>query len=216
MLTLKKPEFENDDYLIRLDPRALPSGPQAIETLRRLDPIVADYYETKRRAFSRHDTNPQIFERFVDDKPSLRCLSELSRLDSTIYTVACELENGLSHAEIIGNIKKHLAHRPMTRRCALRLINDYNKYFLSETAEPADVTCLSLIHYLSDGPKLIFRASDIKNELLVDILTINEFFISPVYDSAPKKIEMSIYSSTAQGVSDWNNFVKYLEAVGDV
>ena len=93
----------------------------------------------------------------------------------------------------------------------LRFANSYERYHVSETTKPLDVTCLSLIHYLTEGPKLIFRASDIKNELFIDILTINEFFIDPIYNSNFKNYQMSVYSSTAQGILDWDNFANLLQ-----
>lgn len=209
MIIIKEPEFENDDYLFRLDLAKLPKAENALSLLKDVDSLLADYYWTKRQAFLSQNTDPSIFTRFVDDKPSLRSLSELETLDSTIYTVACERENNTSYHNIINNIKIHLAQRPNTRRCVLRFVNGFNKYFKSETEKSADVTCLSLIHYLNTGPKLMFRASDVKNELLVDILTINEFFIDPVYIGF-KNAQMSVYSSTTQGFSNWNNFVELL------
>jgi hypothetical protein len=216
MNILKEPEFENDDYLIRLDPAQIPTGTKAYDLLKKIDPSLAEYYAAKSRAFLLQDTTPNIFEAFVEDKPSLRCLSELDALDSTIYTVACERENSLSYKEVLKTVKQHLAMRPDTRRCVVRLVNSFDKYFSSETTRPADVTCLSLIHYLKTGPKLVFRASDVKNELLIDILTIHEFFIDPVYNSNFKNLQLSVYSSTTQGVSSWDNFVNLSKMVFSV
>jgi|GEM_PF-6291530 len=207
MIILKKPEYENDDYLFRIDLAKLPRAVDALVFLKKIDPLLADYYWAKRQAFLSQDTNPDIFTKFVEDKPSLRCLSKLEVLDSTIYTVACEKENDSTYQNILMNIKQHVKSHPTSRRCVLRFINDFNKYFASETIKPDDVTCLSFIHYLSTGPKLVFRASDIKNELLVDILTINEFFIDPIYNSDFKNLQMSVYSSTTQGVSSWDDFI---------
>jgi hypothetical protein len=210
MIIIKRPEFENDDYLFRIDATKLPKAEEALSFLKKIDPFSADYYWTKRQAFLSGNIDPNIFSKFVHDKPSLRSLSTLDALDSTIYTVACERENNTSYQDILINVKKHLVEKQDTRRCMLRFANSYERYHISETARPLDVTCLSLIHYLSEGPKLIFRASDIKNELFVDILTINEFFIDPIYNCNFKNYQMSVYSSTAQGVSGWNNFVNLL------
>jgi len=212
MIIVKQPEFENDDYLFRIDTTKLPKAEEALPFLRKIDPILGEYYWSKRQAFLTKNTDPNIFSRFVKDKPSLRNLSDLDMLDSTIYTVACERENNFSYQDILINVKKHLFQKPTTRRCVLRFIDSYNKYYVSETERSLDVTCLSLIHYLAEGPKLIFRASDIKNELLVDILTINEFFIAPIYNIKLKNYQTSIYSSTSQGTSDWDNFVKLLHS----
>lgn len=207
MIIVKKPEFENDDYLLRLDFSKLPKAEKALSALKDIDRLLAEYYWTKRQAFLTQNTDPNIFARFVDDKPSLRSLSELETLDSTIYTVACERENNSSYHNIINDVKMHVTQRPNTRRCVLRFMNGFDKYFKSEIETQTDVTCLSFIHYLNVGPKLVFRASDVKNELLVDILTINEFFIDPVYINF-KEAKTSIYSSTTQGFSSWDNFVE--------
>lgn len=211
MIIVKQPEFENDDYLFRIEAHKLPKAGEALSFLKKIDPFAADYYWSKRQAFLTQDTNPNVFSKFVQDKPSLRSLSDLDALDSTIYTVACERENNLGYRDILMNLKRHLLQKPETRRCMLRFANSYERYHISESARPLDVTCLSLIHYLKQGPKLVFRASDVRNELLVDILTINEFFIDPVYNSNFKNYQMSVYSSTAQCVSSWNNFVNLLQ-----
>ena len=213
MEIIKAPEFENDDYLFRVDLRLIPTGKDAIEFLRRVDPGSVDYYIEKRRAFNEQDTNPKIFSRFVNDRPSLRALSELDSLDSTIYTVACERENHTNYRDIISGVSSHLKTKVSTRRCVVRFANSFNKYFSSEFNAPSDVTCLSFIHYLSSGAKLVFRASDVKNELLVDVLTIKEFFLDPVYESYVQGSQLTVYSSTAQHVSSWNNFAKTMRSL---
>lgn len=212
MQILKDPQFENDDYLIRIDLDKIPTGFDALVVLKKLDQTLADYYETKREAFLKQDTNPVTFYKFVDERPSFRALTQLTTLDSTIYTVACERENRLSYFELLDKVKRHLALNPSTRRCMVRLANGFDAYYASEIESPSDVTCLNLIHYLESGPKLVFRASDIKNELLIDVLTIFEFFIKPVY-SDYKNLQMSIYCSTAQGVLSWVDFIKQITDV---
>jgi hypothetical protein len=212
MRVIKNPEFENDDYLIRLELANIPVGDSAIDELRKIDTGLANYYEIKRNAFLNQNTDPQNFLSFVDDRPSLRSLLELQTLNSTIYTVACERENRKKYLELLSDIKTHLATKPTTRRCMVRFVNGFDDYFVSETSSALDVTCLNLIHYLNSGPKLVFRASDIKNELLVDILTIFEFFIKPVY-SDYKNLQMSVYCSTAQGISSWNEFIGLFDAM---
>jgi hypothetical protein len=67
------------------------------------------------------------------------------------------------------------------RRCFLRIANNFNRYYLSEKNN-FDVSCLAAIHYYQNKPRIIFRASDIKNELYTDIITIYNFFIKPVYN----------------------------------
>lgn len=202
MHIVKIPIHENDDYLIRINVKDIPSK----EVLRcSLDEKLFSYYEKKLNAFANKETSPHIFAEFTSDRPSLNSLSSLSSLDSTIYTVACEKQNGISHHDLMNLVKSHLAKNPDTRRCMLRMANSYEEYFNSEMNQPSDVTCLNLIHYFKDKPRLIFRASDVGNELLVDILTIVEFFIKPVYGD--KDVELSIYASTCQNYSSFWYFV---------
>jgi hypothetical protein len=61
----------------------------------------------------------------------------------------------------------------------------------------------------SEGPRLVFRASDVTNELVPDILTINEYFLKPVYGD--KEYQISIYSSSAQNTSGWSDTVSLLQ-----
>lgn len=213
MQILKAPEYENDDYLFRIDLKGLAIGKDVHGVLDNIDPRLKQYYEKKRQVFRSQDTNPNVFSEFVDDKPSLRYLSDLNVLDSTVYTVACEKENHTQYLDILGNVKTHLETKPGTRRCIVRFVNSFGKCFSSEVNEPADITCLSFIHYLQSGPKMVFRASDIKNELLVDILTIKEFFLDPIYGTSVQRPQLTVYSSTAQGVSSWSNFLDSLRMV---
>lgn len=202
MHIVKIPIYENDDYLIRINLKDIPSK----EVIKfKLDEKLFSYYEKKLNAFANKETNPHVFAEFASDRPSLNSLSSLSSLDSTIYTVACEKQNGISHHDLMGLIKNHLHEKPDTRRCMLRMANSYEEYFNSEMNQPLDVTCLNLIHYVKDKPRLVFRASDVSNELLVDILTIIEFFIRPIYGN--KDVELSIYASTCQNHSLFWNFV---------
>ena len=205
MIIVKKPEFENDDYLIRIDVEKIPIGLSAAKILAKSSESLAAYYIAKRSAFLNKDINPNAFANFIDDRPSLRMLLNLEALDSTVYTAACEIENEIDYQSLIDRVKLHLKLKPNTRRCVVRFVNSFQKYSSSELIKHNDVTCLSLVHYLKSGPKLVFRASDIKNELLIDLLTIIEFFIKPVYDSS--ELQISIYSSTAQEVSSWQKFI---------
>lgn len=205
MITIKKPEFENDDYLIRLDVTNLPLGEEAIRRLKNLSPDLASYYDTKRNAFASRNVKPSVFAAFADSRPSLRSLMKLPSLKSTIYTVACEKHNNVNYTFLLEEVKKHLAKNPDTRRCVVRFANPFTEYSDSEMLSPDDVTCLNLIHYFKDSPRLVFRASDVENELLVDILTITEFFIKPIYTN--QQINLSVYSSTCQRHNKWQDFV---------
>ena len=163
MIVLKEPRFENDDYLIRVEADKLSFGESAAKKLEEKSKSLASYYLTKRKAFLDKDTNPNIFQNFIGDRPSLRMLSDLERLDSTIYTVACEKQNGVLYDSLIKEVKKSLELKPSTRRCVVRFANDFQTYSSSERDFPSDVTCLNLLHYMKEGPRLVFRASDVKN-----------------------------------------------------
>lgn len=210
MNIIKLPIYENDDYLFRIKVEDIPSKKILKE---RMDPHLFSYYEKKSNAFATKDTNPHIFAEFVTNRPSLNFLSELPSLDSTIYTVASERQNNIDHSGLMQMIKDHLSEKPDTRRCVLRMANSFEEYYNSEFVKPIDVTCLNLIHYFGDKPRLVFRASDVANEILVDILTIIDFFIKPVYGD--KNVELSIYASTCQNHSFFDKFVNdYIKIIG--
>lgn len=208
MIIQKKPYFENDDYLLKLSSKNLLDNDHVITTIYKRDKTLASYYEVKRLAFSNRDTRPENFAQFIEDRPSLRSLTELKELDATIYTVAAGKQNGMVYDALISGIKEHLHSRPGTRRCIVRLVHDFSTYSASELFASQDVTCLSFIHYSPEGPRLVFRASDVANELTPDILTINEFFLAPVYGN--KEYQISIYSSTAQNTSGWSDTISLL------
>ena len=209
MLIHKKPYFENDDYLIRIDPRRMSDIDFVVTTLYRNDKTLAAYYDVKRQAFANRDTRPDNFFSFVEDRPSLRSLTELKELDSTIYTVAVGKQNNTVYDALIVGIKEHLIFKPQTRRCLVRFTHDFSTYAASELLAAQDITCLSFIHYSPCGPRLVFRASDVANELVPDILTINEYFLKPVYGN--KEYQISIYSSTAQNIQGWRNTISLLK-----
>jgi len=56
----------------------------------------------------------------------------------------------------------------------------------------------------------VFRASDVKDELIYDVLTLYSFFIVPV-TNAP--VCLSIYSTTAQNIDSFDDFLGYLGKV---
>lgn len=214
MIVQKSPYFENDDYLIRVNSKRLLDIDHVVTTLYRNDKTLAVYYDVKRQAFANRDTRPENFESFIDDRPSLRSLKELKELDSTIYTVAAGKQNNTVYDALITGVKEHLIFRPQTRRCLVRFAHDFSTYAASELLASQDVTCLSFIHYSPEGPRLVFRASDVANELVPDILTINEYFLKPVYGD--KEYQISIYSSTAQNTSGWSNTISLLKELEDL
>lgn len=194
---VKRPEYEGDDYLMRFNGSALPIGD---DTRLRTSSDTA-YLHAKRDAFMRKDTDPNIFLDYVDQRPSLRFLCGLDKLDATVYTVACERANDADYDACILGIKEILSANKSSRRAVMRFANPVNEYVQS-TDIGRDVTCLSMIHYLDDHCKLVFRASDVKNEILVDLLTINEFFLAPVYNGRDYKVV--VYASTSQGTEHFS------------
>lgn len=212
MNVIKPALFENDDYLIRISGHTLKLGEEASKILSTIDERLASYYEKKRFVFAERETNPNQFKDFVGDRPSLRSLLELRELDSTVYTVAAEKQNDASYEFLMSCIKNHLEFKPNTRRCLLRFSNSLPAYYFSEMSRPKDVTCLSFIHYFAKEPRMVFRASDVGNELIADILTVSEFFLRPVYEE--KEYEISIYSSTAQNISSWDDIMNTLKILG--
>ena len=165
-----------------------------------------NYLRAKDLAFMNADTNPSNFCGF--DRPSLRNLEKLNHLPATIYTHAVEIQNGFPLSHLLDNIKEMLENTPKTRRCVLRLANPLIDYYDS-TKKPVDVSCLAFIHFTHAGARLVFRASDVKNELIPDILTINKHFLKPVYGSLPYNI--TVFSSTAQNILAWSSIMNELE-----
>lgn len=200
--TIIKPEYENDDYLLEL------SGVPDCQELQNIEGVDFDYLHFKYKKFKNIDTAVEGWEQF-GSRPSLRSLSEINgQLTSTVYTNAVSKNNeNLSYDASIKIINSMLDKNPNTRRAFVRFASPLSEYYVS-THSPIDVTCLSAIHYLKDSCKLIFRASDIKNELLYDIITINSFFLSPIYKD--KNYNIKIYASTAQNIEYWEDTMKIL------
>ena len=194
---IKAPRFNGDDYLFRFPGNQLPTGDSI--TIR--DKDLNEYVTTKLNAFRTKNTDPKQFEPYIEARQSLRSLCKLETLDATIYTVACERANGVSWEDCISSIKQILNSSPKTRRAVLRFANPVHEY-ADSVRQPRDVTCLSMIHFLRGECRLVFRASDIEKELLPDLLTINEFFLAPVYEGG--SYEVTVYASTAQGFSSFN------------
>ena len=194
VIITKSPSYDGDDYLFRFRGSELPRP----DSVKLRNPSADAYLQTKRDAFRTKNTNPDQFLSYTEKRPSLRSLCDLDTLDATIYTVACERANGVDWETCISSVKKMLKKSPSTRRALLRIANPIVEYAGSINA-PKDVTCLSMIHFLDHSCKLVFRASDVENELIPDLLTINEFFLLPIYGE--KVYDITVYSSTAQGIS---------------
>ena len=199
---IKRPDFEDDSYLIEMTNFELSND--------QLDTIIdTDRYLTlKCVKFMDQDITPDGFEAF-SDRPSLRNINKSSMLTGSIYTYASAIRNDLAYNQITPMITKML--KQGSRRAYLRMCNSLNDYHNSMIFG-TDVSCLSNIHYLEDRVNLTFRASDVKNELFADIITIYIFFIQSIYK---KPIKLSIFASTAQNIDSFDNLVKQLRDINE-
>ena len=188
------PEFENDSYLFRMRNVKLNINNPKFKNFLKCY-INYEYYTLKRNKFAAKDITRNGFEKF-EDRPSLR--SSIQFLHGTIYTYAMERLNGIPYHVAIDNIKDMVKLK--SRKCTLRFAEPIFRYHEAEIFRDIDVTCLNLIHYFEDKVTLVFRASDIKNELIVDLLTIYEFFIAPIYNY---EIDIEVYAITAQNIDHY-------------
>lgn len=187
---IKQPEFENDSMLISFNS-------YSIDSLRNYL-INDEYYELKDEKFYLKDIISKGFERFIDKKPSLRNLSDY--LEGTIYTFSCQKKNGMSYERIIKTIIDML--KVGSRRVYLNMSDRLEDYYNS-IDKKIDVSCLTGIHYKENRVSLFFRASDIENELIVDIVTIYDHFLKPVY-GLKNNIKIELFASTCQNYSYLN------------
>ncbi len=84
-----------------------------------------------------------------------------------------------------------------SRRAIITMADKLIDYERSIT-ENNDVSCLSSIHYNKNSVSLFFRASDLKNELYIDIVTIFDFFIKPIYSI---DVDINFFISSCQNYS---------------
>lgn len=209
----KQPGVENDEYLVEFNQFSIENYEDYIS--------ADDYTRLKAEQFANFDASkiPWQSTEFAKDRPALRNLDTVPDMSGSIYTITCSLRNidyihEYNHINFYAHylncielIKNTLNNKPNSRRVFMRMANSLMEYAKSESGKYAiDTTCLAGIHYLENSFKLIFRASDIKNELIPDILTIYKFFIVPVYGT--RKLKMSIYASTAQNIKEFNNAIE--------
>jgi len=199
---LKTPEFENDDYLIKIKDFSI--TPKSLN-----DAMYEDeYLSYKCTAFSLEQISKSQFMKFKN-RPSLRNYEHIPDLRGSIYTRKALIENNVgSLKELHFKIKQMLMKK--SRRAIVRIANSLNEYYDSELSFPMDTSCLNLIHYLPNNRiRLVFRASDIKNELYYDAVTIYQYLLKPIYVS----FDLTIYSSTAQNIDGLNNFSRKIEKI---
>ena len=198
------PKYENDQCFLSIKDFYISAD--TIKDLCNKDP----YLKLKCNKFRNIDYSKDGFEKFINCRPSLRNFNKMNNMKGTIYTYLIE-KNNLSYFKIIPKIKEMLDNK--SRRAIVRILNSFAEYYLSHE-ENIDVSCLSLIHYMEDNVKLIFRASDITNEFIVDLITIYEFFIKPVYyDRLCYKPIINIYMSTVQNVDEFHDMISTLNYI---
>jgi len=197
---LKRPESEGDSYLIEIN------GLHNQQFL--LNSYDIDYFALKRKKFKDKDISRNGFEKF-SSRPSLRCIDTLPDMRGSIYTYAVADRNDMNLDSVIKHVKEGLQRK--SRKMYGRMCNALQDYVIADEGGSLDVSCLSNIHYLESRVHLVFRASDIQNELYIDLLTIYESFILPVYGS--KSIMVQVYASTSQNVKSFDKFIEKLEKI---
>lgn len=195
MKIYKTPTYEDDSYHIQLQNVKLDILDYKLNKMRKLD----EYLDTKIVAFANKDINPMNFIKYKDTKKSLADVENINKLTGTIYTFSVEQQNFMSYDNIIKKSKEMYENNPNDRRNVIRIANDFKTYSESKVKN-IDVSCLNLIQIFNKHPKIVFRASDIQNELFVDIITIFLFFINKIMGSE-KIIDIDIISLTSQNVS---------------
>lgn len=183
--------FENDSSFITINRFYVDRKRQEVSGNR--------YYEIKDKKFKEKDISTEGFENFVD-RPSLKNMSRF--LEGTIYTYTCEKKNGKSYKNILESVSKMISKN--SRRAVVTISDRFLDYENSEINRDMDVSCLNTVHYMKDKVTLFFRASDIENELLIDIVTVFDHFIKPIYKY---DVKIDLMLSTCQNI---DNFLKIL------
>jgi hypothetical protein len=194
----KAPFSENDTFLIKLIKFNL--AEEKLNILCSSD----EYLDLKIKRFREKNTSTSGFEKF-EKKASLS--RPLDSLEGSIYTYTCEIRNNDTYSESIDHIKTLVSKN--SRRAILRFLNSGWSYYSSETInKKLNVTCLAYIQYFKDRVSIVFRASDLQEELFVDIITIYEFFIKPIYNIP---INIEIYSTSVQNHLYFGDLINKLE-----
>lgn len=189
MVIYKKPSFENDSYMFVIDLEN--------DELVQVDAVDVNYTMVKSKLFRTKKIDKDLLFHFRD-RPSLLNFNSIEDLSGTIYTHTCEGKNKMDYEHIISNCKKF--HK-VSRRCAINFADTLSDYLNGKK----NTSCLNSIHFYRDNVTLYFRASDMTNELLIDLKLIKHFFIEPV----GKFKTLTVMCSTAQNVEyDLNNLIK--------
>jgi len=180
MIIYKKPMFEDDSFMFTLNRR---------DFLTEISLLDLEYYNAKLNMFAEKNISKYALSDFCM-RSSLRNFDEIEDLSGTVYTHTCEGKNKMDYEHILKAVK---ANYKKSRRCAINFADTLQDY-LSSTK---NTSCLNSIHYYKNNVTLYFRASDIENELLIDLHLIKKFFIDPVCDYET----ITVFASTAQNVN---------------
>lgn len=191
----KEPEYENDSYLFDVKEFSFDVKDYMSKT-------TDEYLKLKYDKFESKNFSKDGFKKFTEDRPSLREIDNIVSFEGSIYTHTVEERNHCDYELLMKDIKEMLDNNPASRRVVLRFMDNFYGYKNSENKsliKTLDTTCLAFIHYRERDVKIVFRASDIKNELFYDFILLYQFFLVPVYGN--KKIDIQIYATTSQYVS---------------
>lgn len=207
-IIFKNPSIEDDYFMFTIGNFIISDS--RLKELKENDPYLA----LKSNKFCNLDMDKGGFEKFKD-RPSFRNFDNIGKLNGTIYTYTVEEKNGVNYHEAIEMIRNMIFSDYGTRRCLLRIANSIKEYYNSSKFN-LDVSCLSMIHYFAkedNNVRLVFRASDIKNELFVDIITIYEFFIKPIFHT---EINLTVFASTGQNIEEFENVINKLSQISKI
>ncbi len=208
-----KPIKENDSLIFKIKANNLIEFQNIFKEIENnLDNIQKEYFNIKNKLFENIDINKSEILKFKLTNninfPSIKDIDKLDNLPKTIYTNSILLENNYEYNyvnkkrvldRIYSTISEIIKLSP--RRAYLRLVNDINRYFKS-LYEPTDISCCIGIHFLENRCILNFRASDVKYDLIVDLLTIFYNIIYPIYFRCEKSNlnEILFIANTAQNI----------------
>lgn len=202
---IKAPAFEGDSFLISL--RGFRVGALDVPEVDRA------YYMTKLRMFEERDLDPDNLTPYAKERPSLRTLESWRnlgiKLTSTNYAYAADVHNNRDVETLLAGFARRLGDAPDCRRCVLRLANPGLTY-LGSTVSPEDVSCTLAMHFTSGKTSVMMRASDVRNELVPDLLLARDFFASRVF-LGQFTVDIEVFASTAQNIDAWENTMSVLE-----
>lgn len=202
----KFPEFEDDMYLFTLNDFIL----YDYDLIKIKE--ENEYIRVKSNKFNHQDISTDDFKKFKNDRPSMRNIDNMDNVAGSIYTHAVGNRGHFEYRMSIELISRLVEMN--SRRASLSIANSIQDYYEAQVYGELDVSCLNLIHYYKDSVKLVFRASDVKNELFPDIVTIYEYFVKPIYGD--NKVNLSVFSSTAQNHDSFYDVLDQLEAINEI